>query len=129
MAAHSTFCTVPTTTVPKSRNGDRASRLHVNTLEWRDRAIAAFEARGRGAKRQCAIELGFDPALLTKILGGRQASSVEIGPISRWLGIAPPVAIAATETTASIVEVANQMTPEGRAMLLDVALAMLGKKP
>jgi len=97
---------------------------HVNTPEWRARANAAFDARGHGARRQCARDCGFDASLLTRILDGRTATSAEIGAISKWLKIPPPP-VAEHEETAELMELANRMTPEKRRVLVAIAHTLL----
>lgn len=106
--------------MPRKRPASRAEALYINTEEWRSRAETAFTARGRGSKRRCALEKGFDPGLLTKILKGKQLTSVEIGPISDWLGIAPPPRPEG-EKVARIVEIANELDELGQEMLLGLA--------
>lgn len=97
------------------------ARILVATDDWRRQAIEAFRRLGRGSKRRCATELRFDPAMLTRLLNGKTATSELIGPISRWLGINEPQMSVSSSTVAELVGVANALDDDEVHILLETA--------
>jgi hypothetical protein len=108
-------------TMPPSAQTMGDGEIYAVTADWLKRANEAFDALPRGARVQCATDIGCSPAALTRILSGDQEISGLIGLISDWLKIErPPTRIASAEQQ-RLLEVAAQLDDEEFAHLLWVA--------
>lgn len=68
----------------------RAKTIGVSTVAWRERARAAFDARGRGAQAECSRDIRHSEAAISRVLAGETASSEVVTKISEWLKIEQP---------------------------------------
>lgn len=63
----------------------RGDRVGIAREQWRVWASSAFDSLPRGAKAQCAKELGFGQGVINKVLDGETGTSSKIPMITRWL--------------------------------------------
>src|SRR5688500_6222713 len=109
---------------------DRAvERILPATKDWRERAEAAFAARGRGAKAECARDLGKDQAHITRVLSGEIGASEVVSDISDWLKIAPPAVPVRTMDQVAMVELTHDMDEADLRDLLKVAERYVRRLP
>jgi hypothetical protein len=108
------------------KRAEPADETYTVTQDWLDRATAAFEVRGRGAKVECAKKIGCSPSAITKILSGPPGqSSGLVGAISRFLDIPPPSMTVSHEIQIRLQHATAKLIERGDEAALEHALWLI----